>query len=107
MTQKQTVLSLAQIEAELQSLPGWHYRNQALERVWTTPSYLEGARKLMEIAQWAESADHHPALSLDWGQLTIRYHTHSAGGVTGLDVAQARQIEVLLEPQAQPFVRDF
>jgi 4a-hydroxytetrahydrobiopterin dehydratase len=74
----------------------WQYKDNALERVYRAGSYLEALEKLNVIAQHAESVDHHPDLALHWKTLIVRYWTHTAKGVTELDLEQAKEAEALL-----------
>jgi 4a-hydroxytetrahydrobiopterin dehydratase len=41
----------------------------------------------------AEKADHHPDWSNSWNKVAVALSTHSAGGVTGKDVALARAMD--------------
>jgi 4a-hydroxytetrahydrobiopterin dehydratase len=86
-------LSKAEVWEALAALPNWHYKENALERVYQAQTYLEGLDKLNVIAQLSESANHHPDLILGWRQLTVRYWTHTAGGVTPLDFELAQRAE--------------
>ena len=91
-----TALERTAIEAALKTLSGWQYTDQALERVYTGKTYLEALDKLNAIAQLSEAQDHHPDLTLNWKKLTIRYWTHTAQGVTELDVKLAQLAEAAL-----------
>lgn len=85
------------LQAQLsQDLVLWQVNNNALERVYRASSYLEALDKLNIIAQHAEAVNHHPDLALHWKTLIIRYWTHTANGVTALDLEQAQQVEKLL-----------
>lgn len=94
-----TALSAEEIAEGLKNLPHWRLQDNALERVYDGRSYLEALDKLNAIARLSEEADHHPALSLNWKKLTVRYWTHTARGVTGLDFKLAEAVEKLLEPE--------
>ncbi|HBJ82563.1 MAG TPA: 4a-hydroxytetrahydrobiopterin dehydratase, partial [Verrucomicrobiales bacterium] len=47
------------------------------------------------VAQEAEALNHHPNLLVGWRQVTVRLTTHSAGGLTGLDVTLAGNISAV------------
>lgn len=96
MTCPKVALSEPEILSQLQTLPGWRFSQNALERVYEGESYLAALEKLNAIARLSEEADHHPDLSLNWKKLIIRYWTHTAQGVTELDFKLARQAEALL-----------
>jgi 4a-hydroxytetrahydrobiopterin dehydratase len=89
-------LDPAIIRQQLTDLPNWQVRDNALERVYQGRSYLDALAKLNAVAQASEAADHHPDLSLNWKTLTIRYWTHTAQGITSLDMYMARRVEDLL-----------
>lgn len=46
-----------------------------------------------EVAALAEGMDHHPDIDIRWRTVTFRCSTHSAGGLTELDVALAQAID--------------
>jgi len=41
----------------------------------------------------AEDMDHHPDIDIRWNVVTLRLSTHSAGGITELDLELARRID--------------
>lgn len=55
------------------------------------PSFPEAVRLIGLVAQDAEQMDHHPDVDLRWRTVTFTYSTHSAGGVTQLDVELAHR----------------
>jgi 4a-hydroxytetrahydrobiopterin dehydratase len=44
-------------------------------------------------ARLAARQDHHPELCIEWGRCTVRWHTHSAGGITVNDIVCAAQLD--------------
>lgn len=96
MTCPTQALSERDILEQLQTLPGWEFRDNALERQYTGKTYLAALEKLNRVARLSEAADHHPDLVLNWKKLIVRYWTHTANGVTELDFQLARQAEALL-----------
>ena len=50
----------------------------------------------MAIADVAEEMDHHPDIDLRWRTLNLTLVSHSAGGVTQLDLDLARRIDALV-----------
>lgn len=89
-----------QLAAALSRLPGWSLKNQAIEKVYTATSFPDAVALLTRIAFDAEAADHHPDLLLEYRRLTVRYWTHTAGGVTQKDIDGA----VVAERRAAPVV---
>ena len=92
-----SALSAEALQQQLQHLPQWQVHDNTLERQYSSRSYLDGLAKLNAIAQFCETADHHPELILEWAKLTIRFWTHTAKGITDLDFKLAKQVETLLQ----------
>ncbi|MFI5906678.1 4a-hydroxytetrahydrobiopterin dehydratase [Dactylosporangium sp. NPDC051541] len=90
------VLGNDTITAALTELSGWSGDAEGIERSVTASSFLDGIRLVAEVAHVAEQADHHPDIDIRWRTVTFRLSTHSAGGVTGKDLALARQINELI-----------
>ena len=45
------------------------------------------------LAAWqAEAANHHPDIAFGWGQASVTFTTHSAGGVTLNDLIMAAKL---------------
>jgi 4a-hydroxytetrahydrobiopterin dehydratase len=58
-------------------------------------SFAAGIRLVDAVAQVAEVMDHHPDIDIRWTTISFTCSTHSAGGVTELDVELARRIDDL------------
>ena len=50
------------------------------------------------VGALAEEMDHHPDIDIRWNTVTLRLTTHSAGGLTQLDLELARRIDALSAP---------
>jgi 4a-hydroxytetrahydrobiopterin dehydratase len=90
-----TLLSAAEITAALSGLPGWSGGPDGIERAVTAATFADGIRLVDAVAVAADAADHHPDIDIRWRTVTFRLSTHSAGGVTELDLALARKINQL------------
>jgi 4a-hydroxytetrahydrobiopterin dehydratase len=94
MPPSRTLLDADAIAPALAALPGWTKEGGAIRKTFTSRDFLSAVGLITRIAVAAERADHHPDLNLhDWNKLTITLSTHSAGGITGHDVALAAEIE--------------
>lgn len=91
-------LDSAQLDAALATLPGWQRNGNTIEKQYTARSFPDAIGLLTRLAFEAESADHHPDFLLEFRRLTVRYWTHTAGGVTQKDVDGARATERLAPP---------
>ncbi len=87
-----TSLTPEQITAALASLPGWEGDAEGVRRTYQAPTFLAGIALVDEIAAAAEELDHHPDIDIRWRSVTFFLVTHSAGGVTELDVELAQRI---------------
>ncbi len=87
------VLSEAEIERALQSLPGWRYENGEISRQYKFKDFLQAIAFINRLAEKAEAANHHPDLENHYNRVRVALHTWSENGVTEKDVALARAIE--------------
>jgi 4a-hydroxytetrahydrobiopterin dehydratase len=74
----------------------WTERDGALERVVELPSFAEAIAFVNRLAELAERENHHPDLMVQYRRVTIRWTTHSAGGITDRDRALAAATDTLL-----------
>lgn len=88
-------LSDEQRTTALAGLPGWAYDSaaRAIRRDFVFADFSAAFAFMTRSALAAEKADHHPDWSNSWNKVTVALSTHSAGGVTGKDVAMARAME--------------
>lgn len=79
----------------LAGLPGWRYDESAgaIFRDFAFADFSAAFAFMTRVALAAEKADHHPDWSNSWNKVTVALSTHSEGGVTGKDVALAREME--------------
>lgn len=87
------VLSQAAIEAALADLPGWTGDTQALKLTRQFPDFPAAIAAVVRVADEAERRDHHPDIDIRWRTVTFTLSTHSAGGVTALDLDLAAAID--------------
>jgi 4a-hydroxytetrahydrobiopterin dehydratase len=64
---------------------GWEERNGALVRELEYPSFAEAIEFVVRLATLAEAKDHHPDVDIRYRRVTVRWTTHSAGGITDRD----------------------
>lgn len=74
----------------------WTVRDDRLHRHVQTPDFASSLALAVRIGAIADELDHHPDLAVRWGALEIAIWTHTAGGVTRLDVEFAARCEALL-----------
>ncbi len=86
-------LDVEEIDRQLGDLPGWSGGPDALSREASFPDFPAAIRAVDEIAVVAEAMDHHPDIDIRWRTLRITVSTHSAGGVTQLDIELAYRVD--------------
>jgi 4a-hydroxytetrahydrobiopterin dehydratase len=88
-------LSPDEVRTALAALPLWAGDEQGIERALELPSFRAAVDAVVSIADVAEQMDHHPDLDVRWRTLRVAVVTHSAGGVTELDLELARRVDAL------------
>ena len=96
------VVSSDELDAFLASSPAWESDGGALVRRATAPTFAAGIRWVTQVAEVADTMDHHPDIDIRWRTLVFRLSTHDAGGVTILDFALAREIDGIVGREAEP-----
>ncbi|HXN75348.1 MAG TPA: 4a-hydroxytetrahydrobiopterin dehydratase [Gemmatimonadaceae bacterium] len=87
-------LSDIAIQRELGNLTGWSRRGDAITKTFQFRNFLTGIDFVSAIAKAAEAADHHPDIDIRYTKVTCTLSTHSAGGVTQMDLDMARKIDL-------------
>jgi 4a-hydroxytetrahydrobiopterin dehydratase len=85
-----------ELSAALPELPAWAGDGDGIRRSVELPSFRDAVDAIVRIADVAEEMDHHPDVDLRWRTLHLTLVSHSAGGVTELDLELARRIDALL-----------
>ena len=63
----------------------WIEANGALERTFELPSFREAIAFVGRVADLAEEANHPPDIAISYRKVTLRWTTHSEGGITERD----------------------
>jgi 4a-hydroxytetrahydrobiopterin dehydratase len=90
-------LSHDEVVSALAELHGWAGDTTSLHRSIKASNFAAGIGLVDAVAKVAEEMDHHPDVDIRWTTITFTCSTHSAGGVTELDVALARRINELAQ----------
>jgi 4a-hydroxytetrahydrobiopterin dehydratase len=88
-------LSDIEVQRELGTLTGWTRKGESLLKTFSFPTFMSGIAFVDRVAVAAEKMDHHPDLDIRYTKITATLSTHSSGGITGLDVALAREMDEL------------
>ena len=77
-------------------MDAWDEVDGALERTFELGSFAEAIGFVNRVAELAERENHHPHIAVDYRKVTLRWWTHSAGGITGRDRELAAACDGLL-----------
>jgi 4a-hydroxytetrahydrobiopterin dehydratase len=67
----------------------------ALVREFELPSFSVAISFVDRLAELAEREDHHPDIDIRYRRVTVRWTTHSAGGITEKDREMAERTSAL------------
>jgi 4a-hydroxytetrahydrobiopterin dehydratase len=70
---------------------GWNEVDNALERTFELGNFVEALAFVNRVGQLAEAENHHPDIAIHYNKVTLRWWTHTAGGITDRD----RELAVL------------
>ncbi len=88
-------LSETEIQAKLESLPGWSLREGKLHRQFQFASFVEAFGWMSSVALVAERLGHHPDWSNSYNRVSVDLCTHDVGGITELDFQLAERMSAL------------
>ena len=91
-------LSQTEIQGKLRTIPGWELKDKAVQKRFTFGDFKEAMAFVNQVAELAESADHHPDILINYKRVTLTLSTHSAGGLTEKDFDLASHIEKIPRP---------
>lgn len=82
-------LSETEIQDHLQHLPGWSITGDVLMKQFQFDSFIQAVRFVNEVAENAESVNHHPDILIQYNKVTLSLTTHDSGGLTKNDMELA------------------
>lgn len=88
MAQSEREALLEQLEdREIREIDG----NEQLVAEFRFKNFVEALAFTNRVGDLAENYDHHPAITTEYGKVTVCWWTHTAGGVTVNDLVLARE----------------
>lgn len=91
------LLDVGDVEAGLAKLNGWTGDTSEIRRSYSAPDFPSAIRLVDAAAVAAEEMNHHPDIDIRWRTVHFTISTHSAGGVTDLDLELAARIDAAAE----------
>jgi 4a-hydroxytetrahydrobiopterin dehydratase len=90
-----TLLSRSEIDTQLKGLDGWTFDEhaKAIRKQFTFKGFPEAVAFVGRLVPDAESADHHPDITINYRRVTLSWSTHDEGGLTLKDIDGAKMAE--------------
>lgn len=91
--------------AELRpQIPDWEITEPGgiarLQRVYAFKNFADALAFTNSVGEIAEAAGHHPALTTEWGRVTVAWWTHKIKGLHRNDFIMAAKSDQLYSPPA-------
>ena len=86
-------LPLEDIEGWVAIHPRWQYRDGAIHKKYTFPTFRSAIVFVNRVATIADELDHHPDINVRYNSVSLAMTTHDAGGVTKKDIGLAERID--------------
>ena len=90
--------SRAEAEEQIKDLSGWRltHDGQRIRKDWTVKNFMAGMEFFQNVANLAETEQHHPDLHLEgYRKVWIEIWTHAIGGLSENDFILAAKIDQL------------
>jgi 4a-hydroxytetrahydrobiopterin dehydratase len=85
----------------IDQLPSWHIVTKGgvenLQRVYVFKNFLQGLEFTNKVGLLAEENDHHPEITVKWGEVSIVWWTHSVMGLHRNDFILASKSDDLYD----------
>jgi 4a-hydroxytetrahydrobiopterin dehydratase len=92
-----TPLKSEDVADRLNSLSGWELAGREIRKTYAFKNYYETMAFVNGVAWIAHQSDHHPDMEVGYNQCTVRYSTHSVGGLSASDFDSAAKVDALLD----------
>jgi 4a-hydroxytetrahydrobiopterin dehydratase len=85
----------AQVEAHLQRVDGWQRASRSIEKTFAFRDFHQTMAFVNALAWICHVEDHHPELVVTYNRCTVRFDTHSVGGLSINDFICAAKVDAL------------
>jgi 4a-hydroxytetrahydrobiopterin dehydratase len=86
------LLTDEEVGRQLGDLPEWTRDGDVIRATYEAPDFPSAITLVDEVAVEAEGMDHHPDMDIRWRTVAFALSTHSAGGLTQLDIELAHRV---------------
>jgi len=94
--QSGAAMSDTQVLDHLAQLSSWKSAGGAIEKAFTFKNFHETMAFVNALAWIAHTEDHHPDLQVGYDRCTVRFSTHSVGGISVNDFICAAKADALV-----------
>jgi len=88
-------MSAADIASHLPKVDGWSLVDGAIEKTFRFTDYHHTMAFVNAVAWIAHREDHHPDIAFGYNRCTLRFATHSVGGISLNDFICAAKVDAL------------
>jgi len=92
----QAPLGDGDVQRHLADAPGWVLADGAIEKTFRFDDYHRTVAFVNAVAWIAHREDHHPDMAFGYDRATLRFNTHSVGGISINDFICAAKVDALL-----------
>jgi 4a-hydroxytetrahydrobiopterin dehydratase len=92
----QNPMGVDEVQRRLAAAPGWALVDGAIEKRFEFADYYRTIAFVNALAWIAHHEDHHPDLLVSYARCTVRFNTHSVGGISINDFICAARVDALL-----------
>lgn len=90
-----SALTGKEIAEQMKTVPAWTQHGLEIRRKFNFKDFAGSMAFVNKVAEFAETANHHPDITIQWNKVSLTLTTHSEKGLTGKDFQLARQIDSL------------
>ena len=88
-------MNTGEIASHVPLLNGWAHDDGAITRRFTFVDFHRTMAFVNAVAWIAHAEDHHPDLAVGYAACTVRFNTHSVGGISLNDFICAAKVDVI------------
>jgi len=96
-------LTRSELGVVLNELPAWElvqlHDETQLQRVYPFRNFTDALTFTNAVGAIAEAADHHPAITVEWGKVSVRWWTHVIAGLHRNDCIMAARTDACYRQQ--------
>ncbi len=92
-------LTSTEIDSALATLSGWQLVDGKLVHDYTFSDFVAAMNFVNQVADMAESANHHPDIDIRYNQVRLALISHDSGGITHRDTRFATAINARFPPK--------